>query len=139
MTDEIFKLLSNSEKIESISETLKNYATSQWIEELDRSQRYLIEGKTFLNDSDAAVLGRACAIYVSQFRFSFVELSAYLRMLPQFASATPPPSIETVRRMVDGFINSGQDLLIALVSLEKFCSIISKKSLFHLTTETIRS
>lgn len=105
---------------------------------LAEQRNLLADSKSFISDRDAAMLGKAPAMNVVQFRTSLLFLlstmEGVLKLLPHEADERP----KIVADLVDQVIVYGEEMLVALIRLERNIERISQKSLFALTVDILQ-
>lgn len=94
------------------------------IDTLAVSRQYLMDGKTFLSDSDAAHLGPAIASTVVQFRASAVQMFLAFEGLVRAANGMKDGEsneelLKLTSSLVDSIILDGEQYLVSLIRLDR--------------------
>lgn len=104
------------------------------------SRKQLADSKTFISDRDAAMLGRAAAMNVVQFRTAAIGIAGLaegaFKLMADETTPTAPDAV--VDQFVDQVVIQGEDLLAAFVRLERQADRISKQSVVRATLEVLR-
>lgn len=108
----------------------------------ENQRAYLLDSKTFISDRDAAILGKAFARNVVQFRVSMQYLlAAFEGILKSVAIeselAESAELAKVVAQLVDSIIISGEELVIAMIRLERDVDSLIKKTLLQCTVDIL--
>ena len=124
--------------LKGLTDNLVATLLSKGADSLSEQRRLLADSKSFISDRDAAILGKACAMNVVQFRTSLINLliciEGIFKLLPHESEARP----QIVAGLVDQTILFGEELFIAMIRLEKNVESVSKKSLFVLAMDILQ-
>lgn len=109
---------------------------SAGIEAFVVGRQYLMEGKTFLNDGDAAHLGPAIAFSVVQFRASAAQIYLGFEGLIRAAHSMNEGEsnkvlLKLISNVVDSMIVDGEQYLVSLINLERNVERKRKRNLLQ--------
>lgn len=104
---------------------------------LARSRDYLADGKTFITDRDAASLGMKAALHVTRFRSSALACMYGLEVLQSIQIQDANDVSPDLMHLVASLVQNGEDMLVAMVHLDRICDATTSKSLVALVRETV--
>lgn len=120
-----------------VLDELQKASIDETIKGLERARNELADAKTFLSDRDAAVLGRAVAMSVVQFRFAFQNVLLAVTTLLRLSMIESEHAATTLAAVVDQLVVHGEDCLVAMIRLEKSVDRLSKRSVPQLTWDVL--
>ena len=100
-------------------------------------RKQLVDSKSFISDRDAALLGKAAAMNVIQFRSNMLSLSNTFESALKLLHAEADNKPEAIASLVDAMVVSGEDALTAFIRLEGNVDAISAKSPTTLTIDIL--
>ncbi len=103
--------------------------------QVTQQRRDLMDGKSFILDKDAAVLGRAFAFNVVQFRVSLCQLFLCVESLPAVLEVEESHRGALLAQVIDQLVLHGEDFFESLLRLERGIDRASKLPLWRLTWE----
>ena len=104
---------------------------------LAQRQTWLVDSKSFVSDKDAAMLGRAIALNVIQFRTSMLDAVAALQAIGLFSKSTAEHRTSAIANMIDEVVIHGESALVAFIRLERQVAQISKQSVAQLVWDIL--
>ncbi len=140
ITAEVSKMIESRQDVKTNALTMKIVDEAVAFSALQRS--YLVDSKTFISDKDAAILGKRFAINVVQFRVSMVYTMVAIEGLIKTA-CIDGEDVENrnfskiATGLIDSIIVSGEELIIAMIRLERNVDALTKKSLLQLTIDVL--
>lgn len=107
------------------------------------TRQYLMDGKTFISDSDAAHLGPAIALSTVAFRASAAQillaLEGIVKMMQAIDNNTKKSDVATViSSFVDAFVLDGENFFVHLIRLERHVQVARRRNLLQLTGDVFR-
>lgn len=107
------------------------------------SRQYLMDGKTFISDSDAAHLGPAIALSTVAFRASAAQillaLEGIVKMMQAIDNNAKKTDVATViSSFVDSFVLDGENFFVHLIRLERHVHAARRRNLLQLTGDVFR-
>lgn len=106
---------------------------------LTDSRVYLMEGKSFITDRDAAILGLQAALHVTRFRSAWSAVLYGMAVLINIQLNEEAETDSDVQRLIENTVQSGEDMLVAMVHLERISEAITSRPLLSLVRETLFS
>jgi len=103
------------------------------------SRVYLMEGKSFITDRDAAILGLQAALHVTRFRSAWSAVMYGLEVLITIQLNEEAETGTEVQRLIENTVQYGEDMLVAMVHLERISEAITSRPLLALVRETLFS
>lgn len=112
------------------------------VETLVASRQHVVDGKTFLSDGDAALLGPAIASGVVQLRASTVQMllafEGLIRVVQSSSEENRHELMELVASVIDSIILDGEQFLISLSRLNTNVERDRQLNLFQHSVNIIR-
>ena len=98
----------------------------------------LADSKSFISDKDAAMLGRAVAMNVIQFRTSILDISNVIEGAIKLMGLQGEQRATSLAQLVDQVVILGESALIAFIRLERHVDRVSKQSVPNLVWSVLR-